>query len=373
MKITEEVRDMFRQVRVLLGAPVRMVQLEDDALCALLEVCVQDYAERVQNWLIEQQWVNMFGGTVSKMDWAMALSTRTLNFARQYAYWHSKMVGLQQDGPWEQKKDYFTIERGKQDYIIPAGREINKVLYVNPPTSQAAMFANYGGWDVGFGGGFAQLGGGVYGPVGGFYTAPAADVAYLATDLTYKSRLLRGDLVYTVTAGPDGTHIIHLLSTPGSPFSFNWIGGLGTGFGLVGCHVWYTYYDTDAASNDDCKIANSDILLTPDQVPLSKMELAYMNEPTKVIIRQLLVAKAKQTLGIIRGTNSGKILIPRGELQLDYQMLLTQAQKEWDDTMKRLDDRLQRMSPAALLKTQADIIDANMKVLNGTPLGIFMI
>ena len=58
------------------------------------------------------------------------------------------------------KKDYVEVEKGKQVYIIPAGREINKVLYTTPPTSQAALFANYAGIDVGFGGGYAQIGGG---------------------------------------------------------------------------------------------------------------------------------------------------------------------------------------------------------------------
>ena len=38
--------------------------------------------------------------------------------------------------------------------VIPSGRTINKVMYVNPPVSQAALFANYGGIDIGFGGGY---------------------------------------------------------------------------------------------------------------------------------------------------------------------------------------------------------------------------
>ena len=38
--------------------------------------------------------------------------------------------------------------------------------------------------------------------MGGFYTQ-AADVAYMASDLNFKSRLFRGDLVYKITAGPE--------------------------------------------------------------------------------------------------------------------------------------------------------------------------
>ena len=374
MRVTEEIQRLFKQVKTACGAPIMEVQLEDTMLCDLLEMCIEDYAEKVQNWLIENQWATLYGKNVSNTDMAFALSTRTLDMMKDYSYWFSKQVGLQQNGPWELKKDFITIEQGKQCYIIPAGREINKVMYVTPPATNAALFANYGGLDIGFGGGFAQIGGGAYGPIGGFYTAPAADVAYLATDLTYKNRLLRSDLVYKVTAGPEGTKILHLLSTPGSKLSFGYMGGVGTGIGLVGCEVWYTYYDVNSADEaDECRMANPDVILSPDQVPLNKLDYAYFNEPTKVIIRQLLVAKAKETLGIVRGTYSGKVGIPQAELALDYQMLLTQGQQEWQKTMENLEKRLERMSPANMLETQAKIVQQTLEIQKHIPLGIYTI
>ena len=374
MRVTEEIQRLFKQVRTACGAPIMEVQLEDTMLCDLLEMCIEDYAEKVQNWLVENQWATLHGKNVSNTDMAFALSTRTLDMMKDYSYWFSKQVGLQQNGPWELKKDFITIEQGKQCYLIPAGREINKVMYVTPPATNAALFANYGGLDIGFGGGFAQIGGGAYGPIGGFYTAPAADVAYLATDLTYKNRLLRSDLVYKVTAGPEGTKILHLLSTPGSKLSFGYMGGVGTGIGLVGCEVWYTYYDVNSADEaDECRMANTDVILSPDQVPLNKLDYAYFNEPTKVIIRQLLVAKAKETLGIVRGTYSGKVGIPQAELALDYQMLLTQGQQEWQKTMENLEKRLERMSPANMLETQAKIVQQTLEIQKHIPLGIYTI
>lgn len=374
MRITEEIQRLFKQVRTACGAPIMEVQLEDTMLCDLLEMCIEDYAEKVQNWLIENQWATLYGKNVTNTDMAFALSTRTLDMMKDYSFWFSKQVGLQQNGPWELKKDFITIEKGKQCYMIPAGREINKVMYVTPPATNAALFANYGGLDIGFGGGFAQIGGGAYGPIGGFYTAPAADVAYLATDLTYKNRLLRSDLVYKVTAGPNGTKILHLLSTPGSRLSFGYMGGVGTGIGLVGCEVWYTYYDVNTADEaDECRMANPDVIISPDQVPLNKLDYAFFNEPTKVIIRQLLVAKAKETLGIVRGTYSGKVGIPQAELALDYQMLLTQGQQEWQKTMENLEKRLERMSPANMLETQAKIVNQTLEIQKNIPLGIYTI
>lgn len=370
MKITEELQSLFKKVRIALGAPVRQVPLTDESLCALLEMCIEDYAEKVQSWLVETQWATLYGKDVTNTDMAHALSLRTLDMSKDYSYWFSKEVGLQQRGPWELKKDFITIEQGKQNYLIPAGREVNRVMYVAPPTTQAALFANYGGLDLGFGGGFAQVGNGAgaYGPVGGFYTMPAADVAYLATDLTYKNRLLRGDLSYKITAGPNGTRILHLMNVPGSKLSFGFMGTINGGIGLIGCQVWYTYYDTTDENADECRLQNPDVLITPDQVPLSKMDYSLLNEPTKVLIRQLLVAKAKENMGLIQGRYSGKVSIARAELLIDYQMLLNQGKDEWTRTMEALEKRLERMSPANILKAQADIAQSTMDILKYKPL-----
>lgn len=369
MKVNEEVKSLFKKIMVALGAPIMEVELTEDMLCLLLEMSIEDYAERVQNWIIENQWASLYGKNLSNMELAHALSVRTLDTSRDFSYWFSKEAGLQQRGGWELKKDFVTIEAGKQSYIIPAGREINSVMYVNPPTTKAAIYANYGGLDsLGFVGGFgATMAGGAHGPIGGFYIAQSSDIAYMATDLAYKTRLLRGDLTYKVTAGPEGTRILHLYSTPGSNFTFEGtnLNGL---LSLVGCTVYYTYYDTTLDNVDDCRMMNNDVILTPDQVPLSKMEFSLLNEPTKVIVRKIFLARAKMALAQVRGKFSGKTMIPKAELVMDYQILNTQGEKEYETAMKELDDRLLRMSPYEQAKKQAELVDSTLKVLSAKPL-----
>lgn len=370
MKIDAEIQSLFKKVMVALGAPLMEVELTEEMLCSLLEMSIEDYAERVQNWIIENQWATLYGKNLSNADLAHALSVRTLDMSRDFSYWFSREVGLQQRGSWELKKDFITIEKGKQNYIIPAGREINSVMFVNPPTTTAALYANYGGLDTlgfagaGFGGTSA---GGSYGPVGGFYIAQSADIAYMATDLAYKTRLLRGDLTYKVTAGPEGTRILHLYSNPGSKFSF---GGdsLNGMLSLVGSNVYYTYYDTNESNVDECRKLNPEVVLSPDQIPLAKMDYAFLNEPTKTIVRKILIAKAKQSLAMVRGKFSGRVSIPEAELTMDYQMLLTQSEKEYDNAIKELDERLLRMSPYEQMKKQAELVDNTIKVLAGKPL-----
>ena len=83
---------------------------------------------------------------------AYAMTVRTMDWSRDYSYWFSKEVGLQQRGSYELKKDFFKVELGKQVYVIPKGREINKVMYVTPSTTKAALYGNLGTLDTGIDG-----------------------------------------------------------------------------------------------------------------------------------------------------------------------------------------------------------------------------
>ncbi len=378
IKVTKDIDALFKLVRSALGAPVRAVELTDEQLCDLLQIAIQDYSERVQNEIIANQWLGFYGKNVTNAKELMyGFMMRSLDLTKQYSYWFSKQVGLQQEGPWELKKDFVTIEAGKQVYVIPSGRTINKVMYVNPPMTDTALFANYMGGGVGFMPGLGQVGAGYGygGGLGGFYTTQAMDVAYMAADLNFKSRLFRGDLTYKVTAGPDGTHLLHLMSTPGSKLSFGFAGaGVNGGIGLIGCEVWYTYYDTSNGDEDECMLYHADdVILSPDQVPMENMQYEFLNEPAKVIVRQLLIAKAKQTLGLVRGKFSGKVNIPQAEMTMDYQMLIQQGKEEYDAAMEALMKRLERMRPVNMMKEQAELMENNVKLQQYTPLGIYVI
>ena len=383
MTIDNEKNQLFKLVRSKLGAPVRKVELTDDQLCDLLSIAVSDYGEKIQNFIIESNWAAFYGKTglrsMTNQDWAWALAVRSLDMSKEYSYYFSKEVGLQQRGPWELKKDFFEIEPGKQVYVIPAGREINKVLYITNPTTDPALFANYGGITAGFGGsvvGQLGLGGGAAfagmagAGFGGLYAMPLYDVALVAADMKEKNKFLGCDLVYKVTAGPDGTHLIHLESVPGGRFEK--MGGFGRRHPLF---VWYTYYDTSKASADECDELlknNGDTLLSPDQVPLAEMDYAYLNAPSKTIVRQLLVGEAAETLGLIRGKFSGNINMINSPLTMDYNMLITMGQNEKKNAMEALVERLKRMCPWEMMKYQADLVESLLKIKKAVPLGIYL-
>ena len=387
MELSKEKKRLFENVRRRLGLSVRSVELDDETLCSLLEQCVGDYASYVQNFIIEANWAQLYGKNItnfSSQDIAFSLSMRTLEMGLDYADFFSKHVGLQSHGKFELKKDFFKIEAGKQVYVVPAGREINKVLWITPPTTDAAMWANYGGLGVPVGGGVvgqmpmgnaAVFGGinGAYNMGVGAYAIPAYDMALMAADLKYKQQWVRGDLVYKVTAGPDGTHLIHLMSTPGSRYHFGAGGGMSGMYGpgminLKNCYCWYTYYDTTPDNVDECRKENQDVVLSPDQVPLEEMDFELFNAPTKNIVRQLLVGMAAETLAMIRGKFSGQIGMISSPLQMDYAQLMTYGNKERDRAMDELKERLARLSPYEIAKKNAELVKDLTESYKGVPL-----
>lgn len=371
---------LFEQFRISMGAPYRSVELDDDQLCTLLEISIEDYSMHVQEWLVENQWQSLYGQSIDTLDMAFALSVRSLDFSTQYTYAYSKQVGLQARGPWELKKDFISIENGRQVYQIPAGREINQVLWMTPPTTDKALFANYGGLNYGLGGGFAQIGTGAGGAgmpgagYGGYYIAPAYDILLSASDMNLKDRIVKSELVYKITAGPDGTRLLHLISTPGSRLSFG--GAVNSsqlgGINMIGCQVWYHYYDTTNDNINQCRLDNPDIIKIPNEVPLSKLDFNTFNEPTKVLIRQLFISEAKRALGRTRGKFGGVVGVEGAERTMDYESLLNEGNEERKAVLERLDARLERLSSLKMLERASNEAEFINRSLKFRPMGIYV-
>ena len=369
--------ELFTLIKHRLGAPIRKIELDWDQMCSLLETSIEDYAQRVQDWLIENQWSSLLGNEVDNTDIAFALTTRSLDFESRFSYAYSKQVGLQTRGPWEMKKDYVTINANQQVYQIPANREINEILWITPNSTDHALYSFAGFGDYGFGGGFGQVpyagwgqGGGLGN--GGFYVAPAFDVLLRAQDFSLKSKLLRSELTYKVTAGPNGTRLLHLMPIPGSRLSFSAGGLVGSQIGLAGTKVWYHYYDyTD--DRDQCLIDNPDIIKLPNDVPLSKLKYSDLNEPTRVWVRRYLTALFKEALGRVRGKFSGSLKVPEAELTMDYDSLLSEGKEEQLKLLEQLDLRLERLSNLKQLENKGLEAENLNKSLSYRPLGFYVI
>ena len=347
---------LYTRVKHLLGAPLRSVELEDEMMDSLLELSIGDYSQYIQDWLIESQWSALQNLNLDEQSLTRAFITRSLDYETRYTYAYSKIVGLQAGGDWVLKKDFITLEKGKQLYEIPAGREINELLWFTPPTMNNVMFDPFafgamGGPGLGGVGGFSQLG-----YSGSFTMMPAFDMLLRMQETNIQRRIIGSDLTYRITALPDGKKMIHLMNTPGGKWDFgsaNYYNG----------NVWYWYYDVDGADRDKCLKDNPDIVKLPSDVPLDEISWEDLNNPAQQWVRRWFIGLCKEALGRVRGKYSGNLKTPDSELTMDYTTLLTEGKDERDKLREELMARLERLRPEKQMEKDALIAENLNKAL----------
>ena len=340
-----EKEKLYTQVLHLLGMPVRGIELTEEQMDTFLELSMSEYEQYVGDWLIESQWSALAGLDVDNQSLSRAFTTRSIDYETQYTYAYSKIVGLQAGGDNELKKDFFEIEKNQQVYQIPAGREINELLWFSRATLTDSIidpflggFGGLGG--VGFGGvgGYSQIG-----SSGSYFMMPAFDMLLRMGDRNLKNRMIGGDLTYRITAGPEGTKLVHLYNVPGGKFDFT--------SHQNNYRVWYWYYDT--FDRDTCLKKNKDVIKLPSDVTTDEITWDELNKPAQNWVRKYLIAYCKEGLGRIWGKFSGDLKVPDSELKLDYSSLLTEGKDEKMKLVEELMARLERLRPDKLLERKA--------------------
>ena len=346
---------IYTRVKHLLGAPLRSVELEDEMMDSLMELSIGDYEEYVLQWLIDSQWVNLVNLNMTERSVARALVTRTMDFEQQFSYSYSKIVGLQTTGPWVLKKDYFILSANTQNYEIPAGREVNELLWFSNQPWTAFGLGGVGGF--GFGGiglganeaGYAQMG-----YQGSYFMMSGFDYLIRMQEANILNRILGGSLTYRITALPDGKRNIFLYNTPGG--RFNW-----SNYSLyVGKAVWYWYYDVGPDDRAACLKANPDIIKLPTDVPIEDLTWEDLNVPGRQWVRRWFTAYCKETLARVRGKFSGNLKTPDSEITMDYQSLQTEAKDEKSKLMEELmgaEGWLTRLRPEKVMEREALIAE----------------
>jgi hypothetical protein len=342
-----EKEKLYTQVMHLLGMPVRGIELTEEQMDTFMELSLSEYEQYVSDWLIESQWSALAGLNVDTQSLTRAFTTRSVDYETQYTYAYSKIVGLQAGGDNEMKKDFITLSGGTQAYEIPAGREINELLWFTRAELTDSIvdpfiggFGGLGG--VGFGGvgGFAQVG-----ASGSYFMMPAYDLLLRMQDRNIKNRLIGGELTYRITAGPNGTKLVHLYNVPGGKFDF---GSISTN----NYQVWYWYYDT--TDRDTCLDKNKDVIKLPSDVDTEQLTWDSLNKPAQNWVRKYLIAFSKEGLARIWGKFSGDLQVPDSSVKLDYSSLLTEAKDEKSKLVEELMQRLERLRPDKLLERKAN-------------------
>ena len=337
---------LYTQVFHLLGMPVRGIELTEEQMDTFMELALSEYEQYVSDWLIESQWSALAGLDIDTQSLSRAFTTRSLDYETQYTHSYSKIVGLQAGGDWELKKDYFPIVKGQQTYEIPAGREINELLWFTRAELNdsfvdpfMAGFGGLGGLGFGGAGGFAQMGNS-----GSYFMMPAFDLLLRMQDRSIKNRLIGGDLTYRITAGPEGKKLVHLYNVPGGKFDFGSIS-------KKNYNVWYWYYDT--MDRDTCLKDNKDVIKLPSDVDTEQLTWDNLNKPAQNWVRKYLIAYSKEGLGRIWGKFSGDLQVPDSQVKLDYTSLITEGKDEKSKLVEELMARLERLRPDKILERKA--------------------
>jgi hypothetical protein len=337
---------LYTRIKHLLGAPIRSVEIEDEMMDSLLELSIQDYSQYVQDWLIESQWTSLYNLNLDTQSLSRAFISKSLDWETRYTYAYSKIVGLQTGGDWVLKKDFIKLVPNQQIYEIPAGREINELLWFTPAELNNILFDPWsfgamGGPGLGGPAGYSQMG-----YSGSYFMMPAFDMLLRMQEINIQRRIIAGDLTYRITALPDGKKAIHLMNTPGGRFDF----GNST---LARGQVWYWYYDTEGADRDACLKSNPDIIKLPSDVPFDEMNWVDLNNPSQQWVRRYFTGYVKETLGRVRGKYSGNLKVPDSELTMDYTSLLTEGKDEKEKLITELMARLERLRPEKQMEKEA--------------------
>ncbi len=354
---------LFTFAKTILGGNHAPFELKPEEMNMLLDAAIDDFSAFVQSWFVTQQFGNIWFSFLSVDDIVFAYTTKTLDFERSFSYAYSKQVGLGTNSPskWELKKDFITIEEHQQVYTIPAGREVNEVLWNTPsfvPTATTNIDPfSLGGWSAG-----------TYG--WNFFGRPASvmqpvySLMLSANDFSMKKRLLQSELTYRITGGANGTKNLYLYPIPGGR---NEISTFNVPKHLVGTKVWYFYYDTTPENTEDCLIENPDIVLFPSQFPLKRMLWTQLNDIAKSRVRRIFTAEIKRLIGNIRGTYSGELKMKDFQLQMDYRNLIDQADKERDAIFEEMKLEMEKLTFRQLMEDRAAISESLKTVLKNQP------
>jgi len=349
---TVDKNKLFLQVKHEMGFPLVPFEIEDEMMDSYLEMVIEDYSSFVNSWLIQQQWIGLEGVSIESSEFLSAFTTKSNSYMESFTYAYSRQVGLGTNAPaaagWELKRDFIITEANTQHYIIPAGREVNEVLWETPPEIDGGLVDPFAMNTFSPG----MLGWSYLGRPAA-YVQPTFSTLLAAQDRRMKQRVMQSILTYRITGLATGEKILHLYPVPGSrnEISDKW------GKHMAGRKVWYWYYDTISTGRDKCLEENSDVIRLPSDPPTKVLQWSKMNDVAHQQIRNFLIAKVKMVLGSVRGFYSGELGVAEKQLTMDYRHLLDEGIALKEATEKILLDQLTLLSQENMTKIRADIAE----------------
>lgn len=349
---TAERNKLYTHIKHEFGYPQRPFEITDEQMDSYFEMAIEDYSSYLNEWLIQQQWVGLQGVDISETEFTNAFATKSNQFMKSFTYAYSKQVGLGTNAPagnkWELKRDFIVTSANTQHYVIPAGREVNELLWETPPAIDKGIVDPFalGNWTSG-GFGWSYLGRPAQ------YVQPTYSLLLSAQDRRTKERVLQSELTYRITGLADGSKLLHLYPIPGGRNEIRDMWGKH----YAGRKVWYWYYDTTDGERDKCLEENSDIVKLPSDAPVKVLKWDEVNSASQQQIRDLLLSRVLIVTSRIRGFYSGEVGSANKQLTLEYRQLGDYGETLRTQTRDRIFETLNKLSLVQLTTDRATIAE----------------
>jgi hypothetical protein len=254
--------------------------------------------------------------------------------AQRISDWFAAMQRVGGKIPW--KKDYFTLENGRQVYdlsaessapYLPGTRRIHRIMWYAPPEifgsatvvgdlTNSSLFS-FGQSGLSFGNS----------PL--MYLGNLMDVVLMSQALEMRSKVLRSEFFYNISGD-----MVELTPMPGRPSAM--------AFG-EGAKVFYYYIDESDPSflgltnQDDTNV----LIANPTQVKITNIPYGQLNDMSKSWVDNYSLALAKYVQAA-KWRRVRTIASPNSEYQVefDYASLIEESKAMQDDLKLKLNDQL---------------------------------
>jgi hypothetical protein len=370
---------LLNRIRRKIGAPVLEVELLDEQIEECICESIEEYSTYINNWVLTNRLGEILG-LPSEMDFTLKYVSNSLYFEQSFGKAIAEQAGLGASGTRELKTASISLTAGTQNYIIPAGREINDVLWFTPSFINLFGLDPFANTNIAFSEFGASFAGHTL-----YHVMPVFDTIMTAQAAELRNRVRGSEYSYIIRPGADGTKVLTLYPIP-NPNSG--ISGIGGGAGTPGT-MFYCYYDryglygnSDYSGNTanpgftgytNTSMQGNGLVSTPADAKLNYISYAQLNSVAQTWVKKYAQALAKELLGIgIRGKFNGSLPIPDAELTLNKDDLISTAREDKKELKEELKLQLDELSYDKIMEKRALIQENVNKALSYGPMGIYL-
>lgn len=365
-----------RKVRLFFGAPVLDIELDDSQIDSELCNAISEYSTYINDWALRNRLGEMLG-LPNEIDFTLKYVSNSLYFEQSFSTHVAEQMGLGANSQREMKMGSIALTGGTQTYYIPAGREVNEVLWYTPSFINLFGLDPHANTNIAFSEFGASFAGHTL-----YHVMPVFDTILTAQAAELRNRVRGSEYSYSLHGGPDGQRQLKLYPVPTSSNGLNGAStGIGGGATTPGM-VFYYYYDRAGAYGNPMFSGNSantsytgttgnGLVSGPGDAQLQLISYAQMNSVGQNWVINYTIARCALVLAMMRGTYS-ELPIPGASVTMNADQLMGLFTAERDRLFKKLEDDLSELSYQKIMENRASVQESISKTLGYTPMGIYI-